>query len=154
MLLLVSIYYCPFLIFCVFSLAMCRTRCPCPCLAVQSVVPLLIGLLPCVAYRRGCFYCPTRIMLLYFVWLLCFCVCCVHSWQRCPFLLATFLSVSFCLLFSQLFFSARVPSLIWFGPIYLVTMGYRNRWKCHPTVSSNSSHEVSSNCIVRRIAPS
>ena len=43
----------------------------------------------------------------------------VPPWRRCP-LLATFLSVFFCLIF-LFFLSERVPGLIWFGSIYLVT---------------------------------
>ena len=38
--------------------------------------------------------------------------------RRCP-LLATFLSVVFCLL--SLLFSERVPGSFWFGSVYLVT---------------------------------
>ena len=40
------------------------------------------------------------------------------AWRRCT-LLATFLSVVFCLL--PLLFSERVPGLVWLGSVYLVT---------------------------------
>ena len=43
---------------------------------------------------------------------------CIPSWRQCP-LLATFLSVVFCLL-SRLY-SEIVPGLIWFGSVYRVT---------------------------------
>ena len=51
------------------------------------------------------------------------CLLCIPSCVRCP-LLATFLSLSFCL-FSLIVFSERVPGLIWFGFVYLVaTAGF------------------------------
>ena len=55
-------------------------------------------------------------LFLLFVILFVFSVSCLS--RRCS-LLATFLSVLFCLL--SLFISERIPDLIWFGPVYLVT---------------------------------
>ena len=49
----------------------------------------------------------------------CLCLFCVVLWQRC-LLLATFLLVSFCLIFLG-FFSDRVPGWTWSDSIYLLT---------------------------------
>ena len=56
------------------------------------------------------------VSLIYFYFYFCF--LCAPSWRRCP-LLGNSLSVVFCLL--SLLFSERVPGLIWFGSVYLMT---------------------------------
>ena len=103
-----------FLLLC-FSFSVCRFRCPCPCLHVWVVFLRLQGCLSCVACR-GAFYVVAFYLVLLFVLLFAFYVSC--SSRRCP-LLATFLSVLFCPL--SLTFSERIPGLIWFGSVYLVT---------------------------------
>ena len=49
-----------------FSFAVCRTRCPCPCLAVWVVFRCSYDRLSCVACSRGCFSCPMCMMRLPF----------------------------------------------------------------------------------------
>ena len=61
-----------------------------------------------------CVFCCSSVLILIFVSFVS-----IPALRQCP-LLATFLSVVFCLL-SLLFFSGRIPGLIWFGSVYLVT---------------------------------
>ena len=78
-----------------------------PLSSCLGCIPPLIGL----PFLR--FYAVVSSLFLLFVFSICFCLS-----RRCP-LLATFLSVLFCLL-SLLIFE-RFSGLIWFGSVYLVT---------------------------------
>ena len=119
----VSFLCCLNFLFLCFSFAVCRIHpLSLPLSSCLGCIPPLIGLPLFLRNPLRSVLCGCLLFVSYNVCAAEVCFLCFLLMRRCP-LLATFVSVPFCLL--SLLFSERIPGLIWFGSVYLVmTAGF------------------------------